>query len=543
MVPYNTNITRAKEDLENIISSAENSTRESSMTSMEFPWIYGFETPTLVLDMDSTKAVAWNGPMEDLCCISSSASTVLLSRPLRDVFDEESMIRLLAAISEVEKVTTRSVQCEVTIPETRRNLLLRMSLHKQQQQQQHDEKSCCRIVCFAEENQLQPLAQPQQQLRRLNDNFPKVIIDDDGRIMEWNSPIEVLTGYRSSTVIGRNLKEFIAKRGHQVTLKQALLSLWTKGSTTSCCVEFTLGSGTVKRFRILLSSDEEGPSTPKMNYLIFSDVSDFGEKCTTEKSTSMTSLQKSRNGSSRSISSRSASEKQQQQEQQQQLDEVLENVNAIIFEVDSYGTIVRWNAQAEAISGFSPEETLGQDFVNTFVPSHCMAEVEVMIQSTFRGRGTSNFELELPRKDGEMCVLLVSTTPRHEVVASAGGVNEEDDDDDDDSGSVIVGMLAIAQDITESYKHDRAVASMANELRLLIDTANAPIFGIDRDGYVKTNYIPFQIFRVTNNILMHHPFPFEVMLMSGMKRQQKSPVILKRKHSIVRWWTPLSYHR
>ena len=46
----------------------------------------------------------------------------------------------------------------------------------------------------------------------------------------------------------------------------------------------------------------------------------------------------------------------------------------------------------------------------------------------------------------------------------------------------IVGAVAIAEDVTEACNHDRAVAAMANELRQLIDTANAPIFGIDRDG-------------------------------------------------------------
>ena len=33
--------------------------------------------------------------------------------------------------------------------------------------------------------------------------------------------------------------------------------------------------------------------------------------------------------------------------------------------------------------------------------------------------------------------------------------------------------------MTEAAQHDRAVAAMANELRQLVDTANAPIFGID----------------------------------------------------------------
>ena len=44
--------------------------------------------------------------------------------------------------------------------------------------------------------------------------------------------------------------------------------------------------------------------------------------------------------------------------------------------------------------------------------------------------------------------------------------------------------LFLNQDVTEAAKHDRAVAAMANELRLLVDTANAPIFGIDVHGNV-----------------------------------------------------------
>ena len=42
----------------------------------------------------------------------------------------------------------------------------------------------------------------------------------------------------------------------------------------------------------------------------------------------------------------------------------------------------------------------------------------------------------------------------------------------------------MAQDVTETKMHDRAVAQMANELRQLVDTANAPIFGIDSHGNV-----------------------------------------------------------
>jgi PAS domain S-box-containing protein len=45
-------------------------------------------------------------------------------------------------------------------------------------------------------------------------------------------------------------------------------------------------------------------------------------------------------------------------------------------------------------------------------------------------------------------------------------------------------LKKVAQDVTETKKKDRAVIAMASELRQLVDTANAPIFGIDVHGRV-----------------------------------------------------------
>ena len=69
-------------------------------------------------------------------------------------------------------------------------------------------------------------------------------------------------------------------------------------------------------------------------------------------------------------------------------------------------------------------------------------------------------------KSGEIRYLLVNATTRR------------------DPNNSIVGVVGVAQDVTEAFKHDHAVAVMANELRQLVDTANAPIFGIDTKGTV-----------------------------------------------------------
>ena len=51
------------------------------------------------------------------------------------------------------------------------------------------------------------------------------------------------------------------------------------------------------------------------------------------------------------------------------------------------------------------------------------------------------------------------------------------------SGAV-VGMIGVGQDITSRKQVEVEKALVAHELQTFIDTANAPIFGIDADGLI-----------------------------------------------------------
>ena len=75
-------------------------------------------------------------------------------------------------------------------------------------------------------------------------------------------------------------------------------------------------------------------------------------------------------------------------------------------------------------------------------------------------------ELEFETKSGQIRYLLVNATTRR------------------DAENKVIGVVGVAQDVTESTKNDRAMSAMARELRQLVDTANAPIFGIDVNGKV-----------------------------------------------------------
>jgi PAS domain S-box-containing protein len=45
-------------------------------------------------------------------------------------------------------------------------------------------------------------------------------------------------------------------------------------------------------------------------------------------------------------------------------------------------------------------------------------------------------------------------------------------------------VVGVGQDITDRKKAEGELTRVAQDLRLLIDSANAPIFGIDKDGMV-----------------------------------------------------------
>ena len=85
---------------------------------------------------------------------------------------------------------------------------------------------------------------------------------------------------------------------------------------------------------------------------------------------------------------------------------------------------------------------------------------EVLLQGV-RGKERANYELRLKAKSGKELYLLLNATTRR-----------------DQTGRV-TGVIGIAQDITEQKKREAEIDRLLTEATLLIETANAPIFGVD----------------------------------------------------------------
>ncbi len=179
----------------------------------------------------------------------------------------------------------------------------------------------------------------------------------------------------------------------------------------------------------------------------------------------------------------------------QELQTFIDTANAPIFGIDAHGLVNEWNNKAAAITGFSREEVLGKNLVQVistsdgfvlallhlfytiliihlvcifqdFITQEYQVSVKEVLDNALTGRETANFEFPLYTKDRQRVEVLLNATTRRDV-----------------SGAV-VGMIGVGQDITERKQVEVEKTRVAQELQTFIDTANAPIFGIDARGLV-----------------------------------------------------------
>ena len=149
-----------------------------------------------------------------------------------------------------------------------------------------------------------------------------------------------------------------------------------------------------------------------------------------------------------------------------ELRQLVDTANDPIFGIDVHGNVNEWNNITTEITGYLKDEVFGFPLVSTFIVPKLRLSIQDVLDNALTGCETSNYELEFWTKSNEIRYLLVNATTRRDAEGN------------------IVGVVGVAQDVTEAAKHDRAVASLATELCQLVDTANAPVFRIYVHGDV-----------------------------------------------------------
>ncbi|KAJ0389484.1 hypothetical protein ATCC90586_011323 [Pythium insidiosum] len=102
---------------------------------------------------------------------------------------------------------------------------------------------------------------------------------------------------------------------------------------------------------------------------------------------------------------------------------------------------------------------MGENLVSKFISEDYRQAVAGVLSKALQGDESANFEVPLITKTGRKVIFLLNATARF------------------DQHGHIVGVVGIGQDITDRIAQEQ-------EYTRLIDTANAPIFGVDVKGCV-----------------------------------------------------------
>ena len=125
----------------------------------------------------------------------------------------------------------------------------------------------------------------------------------------------------------------------------------------------------------------------------------------------------------------------------QRMAAIVENSGDAIIGATLEGFVTTWNAAAERMFDYSPDEIVGMPIGSTNPPDRT-GESQAIIAKVTAGEPVENFETIRVRKDGSVFPVSVTVSPIR------------------DAGGAIVGVSAIARDLTEQQKTAGAARSM-----------------------------------------------------------------------------------
>ncbi len=163
------------------------------------------------------------------------------------------------------------------------------------------------------------------------------------------------------------------------------------------------------------------------------------------------------------LSRQAASEREEHSERERLFSAVVESSHDAIILMGLDGTITSWNKAAERMSGYTAAEAIGNniDIVN---PPEIRVEPRPMRNLVARGEAVEHHDTVRLRKDGSRLDVSLVISP----IRSATGE--------------VVGASAIARDITERKRAERALSQEIEERRRIFETSQDLILVTDTKG-------------------------------------------------------------
>ena len=124
------------------------------------------------------------------------------------------------------------------------------------------------------------------------------------------------------------------------------------------------------------------------------------------------------------------------------------------------GVIVTWNAGAERMFGYSPEEAMGRP-ITLLIPQDHSDEEPAILARLRRGERIDHYETIRQRKDGTLLNISLSVSPIK------------------DASGRIIGAVKIARDITRQKRIEVALSASDRRFHLMADSAPVLIWMSD----------------------------------------------------------------
>jgi len=265
-------------------------------------------------------------------------------------------------------------------------------------------------------------------------NAPIFGIDANGLVNEWNRKAAQITGYSKNDVLGRNLVEDFISPEFQASVKEVLDNALLGVQTDN--FEFPLYTMDGAMVYVLLNASSRRHTDGSIVGVV-----GVGQDITSRKQV----------GDELAVVATD-------------LRLLIDSANAPIIGTDAAGRVNEWNNKAADITGYTQAEVTGRYLVRDFIIDEYKVAVNSVLSKALQGKETDNFEFPFITKSGQRVEVLLNATTRRDTTGKT------------------LGVLGVGQDITELKQGKAELVRVANDLRLLIDTANAPIFGIGADG-------------------------------------------------------------
>ena len=145
---------------------------------------------------------------------------------------------------------------------------------------------------------------------------------------------------------------------------------------------------------------------------------------------------------------RDISEQKHAEQAQARLAAIVESSDDAIVSKDLDGTITSWNAGAQRIFGYTPEEAIGQP-IAIIIPAELQAEEKKILKRLRAGQRVDHFETIRQTKDGRKRHIALTISPLR------------------DAQGRVIGASKIARDITERKEAEHALRESEERFRAL----------------------------------------------------------------------------